>query len=98
MGTFVGDDPASLRHAASQLRHRAEVFMDVAAQVDGAVPTMVYVGPAGDHYRGSIGSTSASLRGTCDRILDLADRLVREADRIEAERRSAAATGHTYVD
>ena len=96
MGTFVTDDPASLRYAAGQLRHRAEVFMDVAAQVDGAVPAMVYVGPAGDAYRGSVGSTSASLRGTCDRISDLADRLLREADRVEAQRRAAALTGDVY--
>ena len=93
MGTFVTDDPASLRYAASQLRHRAEVFMDVVAQVETAVPTVVYVGPAGDNYRGSIASTSASLRATCDGISDLALRLLREADRVEAERRSAATAG-----
>lgn len=88
MGTYVTGDPASLRHAAAQLRQRADVFRDVAAQVDSTTAGVVVVGPAGDRFRGSIGSTSAGLRGTCDRIADLAQRLLREAERIELEQRA----------
>ena len=96
MGTYVTGDPASLRHAAAQLRHRAEVFMGVTAQVDSATSTMVYVGPAGNQYRANMSATSGQLRATCDRIVDLAGRLVREADRVEAER-LAAARGGQYI-
>ena len=98
MGTYVTDDPASLRNAAAQLRHRAEVFQEVAGQVDSAANTMVYVGPAGDQFRADIGATSGRLRGTCDRIVDLAGRLLREADRVEAERLAAARADTMYYD
>ncbi len=61
------------------------MFRDVAGQVDATTASAVVVGPAGDRFRSSISSTSAGLRGTCDRITDVAARLVREADRIEME-------------
>jgi hypothetical protein len=70
----------------------------VHAVAEAEPTTIVYVGPAGDQFRADMGATSNRLRGTCDRIVDLAGRLLREADRVEAERLAAARADTIYYD
>ena len=79
--SMVTGDPASMRAAAAQLRFRAETLGDVAATVDAGCAGMTFTGPAADTFHSNIMSSGSSLRGVAGRMVELADTLVREADR-----------------
>ena len=83
--TTVTNDPASLRAAAARLRAAAEGISDSSNQVDSQVGSVTFEGPAGDHFRVETIGGVFDLRSAAVRMQELADRLVREADRVEQQ-------------
>ena len=83
--TTVTNDPASLRAAAARLRAGAEGISESSNQVDSQVGSVTFEGPAGDHFRVETIGGVFDLRSAAIRMQELADRLVREADRVEQQ-------------
>lgn len=78
-------DAMGMRHAASELRVRADRVGAVVARLEARVPSMVFAGPAADRFRGQIAAEQARLREVM-RILDeAADALMRGAAAVEAD-------------
>ncbi|HEX3932971.1 MAG TPA: hypothetical protein VHW64_19955 [Nocardioides sp.] len=79
------NDPASMRAAAARLRSGADGLTASSNQVDTQVGTVTFQGPAGDHFRVETIGGVFDLRSASVRMQELADRLVREADRLEQQ-------------
>lgn len=74
-----------MRHAASQLRSKAERTAAVLGRVDGQVSSMTFAGPAADQFRAVMGYERYRL-GEIARILgQAADTLNDAANRVEAD-------------
>jgi len=82
----VVGDPAGMRAAAAQLRFRAERCSMLAADVDQAMTSMTFSGPAADRWRTAVGDQSNRLRTGSVRLAEAADTLLREAAVVEQAR------------
>lgn len=91
--TTVNNDPASMRAAAAQLRAGADGISASSNQVDSQLGTVTFQGPAGDHFRVETIGGVFDLRSASVRMQELADRLVREADRLEQQLAAQASQG-----
>ncbi|MEJ7707556.1 MAG: hypothetical protein WKF82_09995 [Nocardioidaceae bacterium] len=80
-------DPAGMRAAAAQLRWRAERLGLLAGQVDQAVASMTFSGPAADLWRPAVADQSARVRASMARLEQLAETLLREATIVEEQQR-----------
>lgn len=78
-------DAGGMRHAAAQLRARAERAVAIAARLDGRVPSMTYTGPAADRFRASIATEQSRLRTVARTLNEMADALLRGAAAVEAD-------------
>jgi hypothetical protein len=83
--TTVTKDPASLRAAAARLRAGADGVSQSSSQVDSQYRTVTFEGPAGDHFRVETIGGVYDLRSAAVRMQELADRLMREADKLEQQ-------------
>jgi hypothetical protein len=83
----VVGDPAGMRAAAAQLRWKAERLTALAAQVDQAVVSMTFAGPAADRWRPGVADQSARLRSSALRLDAAADVLNRDAALVEEQER-----------
>lgn len=83
--TTVTNDPGSMRAAAARLRSGADGITASVTPVDSQARTVTFEGPAGDHFRVETIGGVFDLRGAAVRMQELADRLVREADRLEQQ-------------
>lgn len=83
--TTVTKDPASLRAAAARLRAGADGISVSSNQVDSQSRAVTFEGPAGDHFRVQTIGGVFDLRSAAVRMQELADRLMREADKLEQQ-------------
>jgi hypothetical protein len=93
--TTVNNDPGSMRAAAARLRSGADGLSRSSNEVDAQLQSVTFVGPAGDTFRVETIGGLLDLRSAAVHMQELADRLVREADRLEQEL-AAQAQGATY--
>ncbi len=80
-----------MRRLAGELRNAGRSATDAEANVDGAVRPMVFEGPAGDRFRNRMRSSTARLDTAATRLSELAGRIDRAADEVEAAQRARAA-------
>jgi hypothetical protein len=93
----VTNDPASLRAASARLRSGAEGISQSVDQMDSGSRCVTFEGPAGEQFRAETSGGVCDVRGAAVRMQELADRLLREADRVEQEQLAERARQEGYV-
>ena len=81
-------DSNGMRALAGQLRSAAGMLGDATANVDGCVRGMTFEGPAGERFRGRMQAVDGEIRGACTRLQEVARRLERSADEVDAAARA----------
>jgi uncharacterized protein YukE len=84
-------DAEGMRHAAAQLRGKADRIAMVLARLDRQVASMTYAGPAADEFRGVMAAQRVQLRETTRILCETADILSRSAVRAETDPRLGGA-------
>lgn len=74
-----------MRHAASQLRSKAERVTAVANRLDADVAALIFTGPAADRFRGSMAREVQDLRTVARVMNDTAATLTKGAADVEAD-------------
>jgi outer membrane murein-binding lipoprotein Lpp len=77
-----------MRALAGQLRFAAGMLGDACSNVDGCVSGMTFIGPAGDRFRARMQSADGDIRDAGARLQDVARRLDRSADEVDAAQRA----------
>jgi uncharacterized protein YukE len=85
MTTQQRGDAAGMRHAASQLRSKADRVAAVAGRLEGQVAAMSFAGPAAVQFRGVIGDQVRRQREAARILNEMAGALTNAAASVEAD-------------
>jgi uncharacterized protein YukE len=78
-------DAMGMRHAAAQLRNKADRTFAVSARVGRQVGSMGFAGPAANQFRSSMTSEADRLRQVASILHQMADLLDQSAARVDAD-------------
>ncbi len=68
-----------MRHAAAQLRERADRLASVISRIDGQLTSMSYSGPAADRFRSTMAGHRSTLTGVHGHMTETVNILLRGA-------------------
>jgi hypothetical protein len=88
IGEMPIGDPAGMRAYAGRLQAEAAAISQRAQTVTSTVDGARYESPAANALRDGAGSTGAGLQAAANRLITLADDILRGAQRIEEEQGS----------
>jgi len=77
-----------MRALAQQLRTASKALGDACTNIDGCVRGMTFEGPAGEQFRGRMHGVDGAVRDAGSQLNDVAGRLERSADKVEARQRA----------
>lgn len=86
-------DAMGMRHAAAQIRTKADRTFAVSGRVGRQVSSMGFAGPAANHFRLSMASEEDRLRQVAAILNQMADVLDQGAARVEADPAGFYGTG-----
>ena len=78
-------DAAGMRHAATQMRAKADRAMTVSRRLYSLGASMSYAGPAADRFRSSIAFEETQLHAVAQILIEMADALNRGAASVEVD-------------
>ena len=77
-----------MRQLAGQLKTAAKSLDSACHNIDGCVHGMTFDGPAGERFRGKMHGVDGAVRDAASQLRDVAGRLERSADEVDARQRA----------
>ena len=78
-------DAMGMRHAASQLRSKADRAVAVSARVEHQVASMGFTGPAASQFRSAMAGEQDRMRRVAVELVRIAEALEQGAARVDAD-------------
>jgi uncharacterized protein YukE len=78
-------DAMGMRHAASQLRSKADRATAVSARVERQVASMGFTGPAADQFRSAMAAEQDRMRRVAVELMRVAESLEQAAARVDVD-------------